>query len=72
MIIRLIGILVFGLMGGCIAAVANFFLWYFLAGMNPDPTVGGAYCAMMMLTAIPVSIFGAIMSASLFNHCYPH
>jgi hypothetical protein len=50
--------------GGAIAgAAANFFVWFAIAQTDPDPTVGGAYVAMAMLTELPAFLAGGVLGA---------
>ena len=45
---------------GVSLAGLNLVAWMYFASLDPDPTVGGAYAAMAMLTSIPVGVVGAI------------
>lgn len=46
-----------------LGAAANFAFWFHLANTDPDPTVGGAYAAMMTLCLLPSLLVGGGIGA---------
>jgi ACR3 family arsenite efflux pump ArsB len=56
-------LVVIGAVVGCIATVA---LWMGLAAGDPDPTVGGAYAALAMVTLPFGGVAGAMAGALVF------
>jgi len=52
---------IYALLTGVVFVVLSFFFWFHKAKSNPDPTVGGAYSAMFMLTSPIVFIVGFLL-----------
>ena len=60
MILRFMVFLLAVASSGVSLAGLNLVAWMYCASLDPDPTAGGAYAAMAMLTSIPVGVVGAI------------